>query len=188
MFLLGISAGTGWDAPRWRAVLGSGIDGLLIREKQLEAHPLLDLVRRVQDLAPGLELWVAARLDVALAAGCGLHAPEAYPDVDPALLPLSRPLHAEAHWDARRGGAQLLIAPVLPTPGKGEPWGVRRLHAFLDRLPQAGPRLLALGGVAPGSARALAHPRLAGAALIRALWEAPDPVEAVASLRAEWDR
>lgn len=188
MFLLGITPGTGWDAPRWRAVLGSGIDGLLVREKQLEARALLDLVHRVQDLAPALELWVAARLDVALAAGCGLHAPEAYPEVDPAMLPLSRPLHSEAQWEARRGSAQLLFAPVLPTPGKGEPWGVRRLHAFLDRLPQAGPRLLALGGVAPGALRDLAHPRLAGAAMIRALWEAPEPARAVVALRAEWDR
>ncbi len=47
--------------------------------------------------------------------------------------------------------------------------------------------LFALGGVAPGQARALAHPRLAGAAMIRALWEAPDPGRTVATLRAEWE-
>lgn len=187
MDILAVTPGTGWDASRWRAVLGSGIDGLLIREKQLEARALLDLVRRVQDLSPTLQLWVAGRLDVALVAGCGLHAPEAYPEVDPALLPLSRPLHAEAQWDGRCGCAQLLIAPVLPTPGKNGPWGIGRLHAFLDRLPESGPRLFALGGVAPGQARALAHPRLAGAAMIRALWEAPDPGRTVTALRAEWE-
>ena len=188
MHLLAISPGRGWDAPSWRAVLAAGVDALLVREPQLEARPLLDLVHRVQDLAPGLELWLAGRLDVALAAGCGLHAPEAYPDLDPALVRLSRPLHAEDQWPGRAACTQLLIAPVLPSPGKGPSWGVPRLHAFLDRLDQEGPRLLALGGVDAGNARTLAHPRLAGAAMIRALWEAPDPVGAVESLRAAWPR
>ncbi len=187
MHLLAVSPGTGWEPGRWRAVLGAGIDALLVREKQLEARPLLDLVRRVQDLSPGLELWVAGRLDVALAAGAGLHAPEAYPDLDPALLPLSRPLHAEAQWPARRGAAQLLVAPVHATPGKGRPWGAARLHRFLDGLPPEGPRLLALGGVDPAAAGGLRHPRLAGVAAIRALWEAPDPRRTVDAFRASWD-
>lgn len=183
MFILAVSPGLGFQESRWRAVLGAGIDALLIREKQLPPRALLDLVRRVQDQAPGLELWVAGRLEVALAAGCGLHAPESYPDLDPALLPLSRPLHSESQWPARAGCTQLLIAPVLPTPGKGAAWGQPRLHAFLDSLPEAGPRLLALGGVDPGNAGSLAHPRLSGVAMIRALWEAADPLRVVAALR-----
>ena len=183
MFILAVSPGLGFHESRWRAVLGAGIDGLLIREKQLQPRPLLDLVRRVQDLAPDLELWLADRLEVALAAGCGLHAPESYPDLDPALLPLSRPLHAESQWASRANCAQLLIAPVFPTPGKGATWGQPRLHAFLDTLPETGPRLLALGGVDPGNAASLAHPRLAGVALIRALWDASDPLRVVAALR-----
>jgi thiamine monophosphate synthase len=186
MHLLAISPGAGWDAARWKAVLTAGVDAFLIREKQLEARPLLDLVRRVQDLAPDLELWVAGRLDVALAAGCGLHAPESYPDADLALVPVSRPLHSEGQWEARSGCAQLLIAPVLPAPGKGEPWGISRLHGFLDELPKQGPRLLALGGVNPGSVHSLRHPHLAGVALIRALWSGPDPAAVVEHLRASW--
>lgn len=187
MYILSVSPGQGFAEPRWRAVLSAGIDGLLIREKQLEARPLLELVRRVQDLAPGLELWVAGRLDVALATGCGLHAPEAYPDLDPALLRLSRPLHGEEQWPARSGAAQLLIAPVCAAPGKGRPWGVARLHRFLDGLPAEGPRLLALGGMEPGSVAGLRHPRLAGVAAIRALWDAAEPDRAVAALRANWE-
>lgn len=188
MRVLAISRGSGWDLSSWRAVLASGVDGLLIREKQLEARPLLDLVRRVQDLAPGLEFWVAGRLDVALAAGCGLHAPEAYPDIDPALLPLSHPLHAEGQWEARSRCAQLLIAPVLPSPGKGEPWGIPRLHAFLDGLPGESPRMVALGGVNPDNVHSLWHARLAGVALIRALWDAQDPAGVVERLRNGWKR
>ncbi len=188
MFLLGVSAGFGWDGARWPQVLDSGLDGLLIRERQLEARPRLVRGRRGQDHAPQQEPGGAGRLDVALAAGCGLHAPEAYPEVEPGLLPLSRPLHAESQWQSRRGCTQLLVAPVRAVPGKGEPWGVARLHAFLDSLPAESPRLLALGGVAPDTIRALRHPRLAGAALIRALWERPDPRRTVAALRAEWAR
>ncbi len=186
MHLLAISPGTGWEAARWERMLGAGLDALLVREKQLEAGPLLDLVRRVQDRAPGLELWVAGRLDVALAAGCGLHAPEAYPDLDPALLPLSRPLHGEDQWPGRRGAFQLLVSPVHAAPGKGEPWGAARLHRFLDGLPARGPRLLALGGMHPAAVTALRHPRLAGVAAIRALWEAADPQRVVAEFRTRW--
>lgn len=187
MYILSVSPGEGFAEPRWRAMLGSGIDGLLIRERQLEARPLLELVRRVQDLAPDLELWVTGRLDVALAAGCGLHAPEAYPELDPALLRLSRPLHGEDQWPARGGAAQLLVAPVFTTPGKGRPWGVARLHRFLDGLPADGPRLLALGGIDPTSAAALRHPRLAGVAAIRSLWDAEEPQRVVAAFRTSWD-
>lgn len=185
MHILAISPGLGYEAARWRAVLASGIDGFMVREKHLEAGAMLDLARRVQDLAPGVALWVNGRLEVALAAGCGLHAPEDGPEVDPALLPLSRPLHGEAQWPARRACAQLLVAPVFPSPGKGEPWGAPRLSRFLDGA-AAGPRLLALGGIDPERAGALRHPRLAGVALIRALWEAEDPAGVVARLRAAW--
>ena len=186
MFILAVSPGTGFDAVRWRAVLASGVDALMIREKHLEAGPLLDLARRAQDLAPGLELWLNGRLDVALAAGCGLHAPEAYPEVEPALLPLSRPLHDESQWAARRTCAQLLVAPIFPSPGKGEPWGETRLARFLEGWPEIGPRVLALGGMDATKAALLRHPRLGGVALIRALWGAQDPRSVVDALREAW--
>lgn len=187
MHLLAISPGTGYVAAAWAAVLRAGLDGFMIRERQLEAGALLDLARRVQDLAPDLELWINGRLDVALAAGCGLHAPEAHPDLPPGLVRLSRPLHAEAQWPERCGCDQLLVAPVLPSPGKGPPWGVPRLHAFLDGVPAVGPRLLALGGVDPVSAQSLANPRLHGVALIRALWDSRTPDRVVEDLRRAWD-
>lgn len=183
MILLAITPGTGFDRHRWAGVLRSGVDAFLIREKQLEARALLDAARWCQDEAPGIDLWVAGRLDVALSAGCGLHAPEAYPELDPGWAPLSRPLHAEAQWEDRKTCRQLLVSPVFESPGKGEPWGTARLHRFLDQLPPAGPRLLALGGVEPGNAGLLRHPRLAGLAAIRPFWMG-DPRRAVAAFRA----
>ncbi|GLH74370.1 hypothetical protein GETHLI_28720 [Geothrix limicola] len=180
---MAITPGRGFEAPAWRVVLTSGIDAFLIREKELSARRLLEAARWCQDTAPSVTLWVAGRLDVAFAAGCGLHAPEAHPDLEPGLVPLSRPLHSEDQWLARQMADQLLISPVFASPGKGEPWGVERLHRFLDGLPEAGPRLLALGGVDPTRAQALRHPRLAGLAAIRPFWEG-DPRRSVADFRA----
>lgn len=182
MILLAITPGLGFDAQSWQKVLTSGIDGFLIREKALPARALLDAARWCQDTAPGVTLWVAGRLDVAWIAGCGLHAPEAHPEIDPGLVPLSRPLHHEEQWTTRNHVDQLLISPVFASPGKGEPWGVERLHCFLDTLPEAGPQMLALGGVGTDNAPTLRHPRLAGIAAIRPFWSG-DPVGAVARLR-----
>ena len=182
MFILAITPGEGFDAPRWRAVLRSGADGFLIREPRMEARALLEAARWCRAEAPEVELWVGGRLDVALAAGCGLHAPEAYPELPAGLAPLSRPLHDGSQFEGRREARQLLIAPVFATPGKGAPWGPERLRRFLDAAPP-GPRLLALGGITAENAAALAHPRLDGLALIRAIWAADHPADAVARLR-----
>lgn len=182
MILLAITPGLGFDRGRWEKVLRSGVDAFLIRERQLPARELLEAARWCQDTAPEVTLWVAGRLDVAFAAGCGLHAPEAHPDIAPGLVSLSRPLHDEAQWESRRLMDQLLISPILASPGKGALWGRERLHRFLDRLPTSGPRLLALGGVDPGTAPALQHPRLGGIAAIRPFWE-QDPLRAVARFR-----
>ncbi len=185
MFILAISPGHGSEAVRWKAVLASGIDGLMLREKQMEAGPLLDLVKRVQDLAPQMELWVNARLDVALAAGCGLHAPENYPEIASGLLSLSRPVHSENQIPNRVGCQQLLLGPIFSVPQKGTPWGVKRLHQALDGLP-IGARTLALGGIAPTNSKVLRHPRLDGIAVIRALTDAPEPLRVVDAFRQSW--
>ncbi len=182
MILLAITPGLGFDRERWQQVLRSGVDAFLIREKQLPARELLDAARWSQDTAPEVQLWVTGRLDVAFAAGCGLHAPEDHPDVEPGLVPLSRPLHDEAQWEGRSTAEQLLIAPVFASPGKTAPWGVERLHRFLAGLPESGPRLLALGGVAPANAASLRHLRLGGIAAIRPFWE-EDPARSVARYR-----
>jgi len=186
MFILAITPGEGFDEAKWRRVLDSGIDALMIREKGLDARPLLELTRRTQELAPGLPLWVSGRLDVALAAGCGLHAPEAYPEVPEDLLPLSRPLHDPAQFPARRGAQQLILSPVFPTPGKGAALGAEALREWLDALPPFPGRFLALGGITPSNCAELRHPRLAGVAMIRSLWHAKEPAAVVAKLREAW--
>jgi thiamine monophosphate synthase len=183
MILLAITPGEGFDRGRWQQVLRSGVDAFLIREQELSARALLAAAQWCQDTAPEVTLWVTGRLDVALAVGCGLHAPEAYPDVAPGLVPLSRPLHDEGQWDLRKVADQLLISPIFASPGKGTPWGADRLCHFLDGVTESGPRLLALGGVAPLNTPTLRHPRLAGIAAIRPFWQG-HPERAVACFRS----
>ena len=182
MILLAITPGTGFDAGRWKSVLRSGVDAFLIREKELPPRQLLEAARWCQDTAPEVALWVAGRLDVACAAGCGLHAPEAYPELTPGQVPLSRPLHAESQWPGRSATEQLLVSPVFSSPGKGAPWGPERLWRFLDSLPSGGPRLLALGGVEPANAASISHTRLGGFAAIRPFWGG-HPERAVSDFR-----
>lgn len=186
MIILAVSPGVGFEEASWRRVTASGIDAVMIREKGLGIRALLDLTRWVQDRAPGLKIWVNGRLEVALAAGCGLHAPEAYPEVPETLLPVSRPLHEPSQFGSRRGARQLILSPVFETPGKGPALGVDQLHRRLEALPPFGGDFLALGGITPENCGRVRHPRLAGVAMIRSLWLAADPLGVVGRLREAW--
>jgi thiamine-phosphate pyrophosphorylase len=188
MYILAISPGEGADQARWRRVLDSGIDAFMIREPQLCARDLLVAARWVLTFAPGVALWVNGRLDVALAARCGFHAPEIYPPVPPGLLPLSQPIHDPQQVAERAQAAQLILSPVFAVPGKGQAWGAEGLHRILDQLPPLEARTLALGGITPANAASLKHPRLAGVAILRALWATPEPEACVAGLREAWER
>lgn len=175
------------DESRWKAVLASGIDALMIREPLLDPRELLVIARWARDSAPDVMIWVNGRLDVAVAARCGFHAPEAYPAVPRGFLPpLSMPVHDPAQIPSRAHSQQLILSPVYAVPGKGPAWGPERLHQVLDQMPPLKARVLALGGITPGNAAALKHPRLDGVALIRGLWTSPDPAQCVASLREAW--
>jgi thiamine monophosphate synthase len=187
MLVLAITPGEGFQPSRWQRLLDAGLDGFMIREPALEARDLLEAVRFVQRRAPGMDLWVNGRLDVALAGRCGLHTPEAHPPVPPGLVPRSCPVHDPAQLPARCRCRQVILSPIFPVPGKGPAWGPGRLGAVLDALDPAPVRILALGGITPENAASLRHPRLDGVALIRGLWGAGDPALAVARLRAAWE-
>jgi thiamine monophosphate synthase len=187
MHILAISPGLGAFGPDWRAVANSGIDALMVREKSVSARELLDLCRRVRDMAPHLTLWVADRLDGALAVGAVFHASEDCPPAPPTLCPTSRPLHSISQLPQRNENDQLLISPIFAVPGKGEPIGAKGLHDILDNIPPWKGRLLALGGVTHKNAGDLKHSRLNGVALIRGIWESGDPRATVEALRQAWD-
>src|SRR5438034_1041147 len=101
-----------------------GVNMIQVREKDLSAWELFDLVCRIKDLAAGstTKILVNERLDIALAAGIdGVHLPE---DGLPAgrVRPHVRLLGASVHSvDAARGaeaeGADFVIfGPVFETP------------------------------------------------------------------------
>jgi thiamine-phosphate pyrophosphorylase len=186
MHILAISPGRDMETSKWEAVAHSGIDALMLREKRLDARSLLALGRLVAGMAPGLTLWISGRLDVALALGVGFHGGEDCPDVPPSLCPVSRPLHDASQIQGRAGSDQLLVSPVFDVPGKGGSLGVKGLHEILDKMPAKHGKLLALGGIRADNAAALCHPRLDGVALIRGLWDAASPREAVDGLRNAW--
>jgi len=186
MYILAITPGEGVNFPRWRTVLGSGIDAFMIREPGVETRELLVAARWVREAAPEVTLWVNGRLDVALASRAGLHAPEAYPRVPEGLLPLSQPIHDPGQLEDRSAADQLVLSPIYPVPGKGAAWGPERLHAVLDAMPPRRSRILALGGITPGNVASLKHRRLDGVAVLRGLWAAAEPGQAVAQMRAAW--
>ncbi|MCL1909266.1 MAG: thiamine phosphate synthase [Holophagaceae bacterium] len=189
MHILAISSGNDIEASRWEAVVNSGIDALMIREKQLDARSLLELGKRIRDIAPSLPIWINGRLDIALALGAGFHGGEEYPAITlpSSFCPLSRPLHSIEQIRERGITDQLLISPVFEVPEKKSPLGVAGLHGILEDMPPWEGKLLALGGINPGNAAELQHRRLDGVALIRGLWDSVDPCDTVGRLRAAWN-
>jgi len=186
MHILAISPGMDVEASKWADVVKSGIDALMIREKHLGVRSLLDLGRRIKDIAPNLPIWINGRLDVALALGVGFHGGEDYPQVPASICEISRPLHNIAQLSERRASDQLLISPIFEVPGKGEPIGIQGLHKILDNIPPWRGKLLALGGINTKNAAALRHHRLDGIAMIRGIWDSTHPSGIVDKLRSAW--
>jgi thiamine-phosphate pyrophosphorylase len=189
-------------APSTQALLeaiqraaASGVDWIQIREKDLEARPLAELVRLAMESTRGTstKILVNDRLDVALAAGAaGVHLGEA-----------SLPVHEVAEWRRSSGHAEFQIGaschsvesaraaervgadyiffgPVFSTPSKaafGPPQGIERLREVCAavRIP-----VLAIGGVNAENAASCMEAGAAGFAAIRLFQELSD---AVARLR-----
>jgi thiamine-phosphate pyrophosphorylase len=153
------------------AAIRDGVDMIQIREKDLEAGALFDLVCRVRDAAAGTptKILVNDRLDVAIAANVhGVHLPS---DGLPAarVRPFVRLLGCSTHsleeaMQAERDGADYVVfGPVLETPGK-VPVGVNALRQVTEavRIP-----VLAIGGITPERISQILEAGAAGFAAIR---------------------
>ena len=191
-----VAASNEFAAPRTRMLLQAirsaayaGVDWIQIREKDLEARQLAELVRlAVHDTREtGVRILVNDRLDVALAAGAaGVHLGEMSSPVEKiaewrrSVGPIEFQIGASCHSietarAAERSGADyVFFGPVFVTPSKaalGPPQGIGRLREVCAalRIP-----VLAIGGVNLENAASCMEAGAAGVAAIRLFQKSTD--------------
>jgi thiamine-phosphate pyrophosphorylase len=190
------------DPPALAAVIRraaeAGVDWIQIREKDLDARSLAELVRSAlaETRATGARIVVNDRLDVALAAGAaGVHLGETSLPVEIVaewrraanreqfLIGVSCHSPDAAHAAERGGADYLFFGPVFATPSKaafGPPQGIERLREVCRavKIP-----VLAIGGVTPENAAQCLEAGAAGIAAIRLFQDSPDVAAAVMRVR-----
>lgn len=153
------------------AAIHSGVDIIQVREKDLDARALYELVCRIRDAAAGTttKIVVNDRLDIALAANLdGVHLPA---NGLPAsrVRPLVRLLGCSTHTieeaaQAEREGADFVIfGAVFDTPGKN-PVGLDALRKVCAgvKIP-----VLAIGGITHDNTSQVLDAGASGIAAIR---------------------
>lgn len=180
------------------ACIRGGVDLVQLRDKQLEARPLLqraELARAVC-LAAGVPFILNDRPDLALACGAdGVHVGQ--DDAPPALARrilgpdaiIGLSTHARAEWDAAGGEPvdYLSAGPVNATPTKpGRPGtGI----GYLEYVAGTGRRVpwFVTGGATPHTIPAMAEAGARRFVAVRYLTESDDPEAAARRLRAVID-
>lgn len=185
------------DAVADRPGFGAAAEGLQeaagaelalhLRLREADDRRLFELAGKLADRARATGGWcvVNGRVDVALAAGAqgvqlgagALPAREARRLMGPGVaLGVSAHGPAEARRAARAGANLVLLGTIFPTPSHpGRPGaGLARVAACRD----AGPPLIAIGGITPARARAALGAGARGVAALRGIWEADDPTAA----------
>lgn len=176
----------------------AGVDWIQIREKDLEAQALLELVQAAKRRVSGrCRILVNDRLDVAVAAGAdGVHLGERSLRAGDAkrLMKAHKSASAwigvsahsiEAVREAEVSGADYVIfGPVFPTPSKlayGLPQGVEKLREACRsvKIP-----VLAIGGITRENAEECLRAGAAGIAGIRLFQDAKDLPALMRALRA----
>lgn len=150
-----------------------GVDFIQIREKDLEAKPLMALVESALKICQNAEVLVNSRVDIALAAGAhGVHLPSY--SIPPAVLRRISPAgfrigvscHSveEVRVAEAEGADYAILAPIFAPLSKADqraPLGLQPLREAAGnvRLP-----VLALGGITHENAPACLEAGAAGVA------------------------
>jgi len=153
-----------------RAIAGA-VDMIQVREKDLPARELFELVCKVRDLATGSKtrILVNDRVDIALAAGIdGVHLPAN--GLPPGRVrPLVKLLGVSTHTLQEAAGAEaagadfIVFGPVFDTPGK-KPVGLEPLREVASRVKIS---VLAIGGITTANSEQVLRAGAAGIAGIR---------------------
>jgi len=176
----------------------AGVDWIQVREKDLEAHPLFNLVSGATAAVRGsaAKLLINDRLDVAWTAGAaGVHLGEnSLPIGDvvqekrcsgPENFLVGASCHSPdaAVHAAREGANYVFFGPVFATPSKtafGEPQGLARLAEVCWGVSIP---VLAIGGITAENATACLEAGAAGIAAIRLFQEASDLTALLGKIR-----
>lgn len=178
-----------------RAWAQAGVEMAQVREKDLPARQVYDLVRRIVEppLPEGFLLFVNERFDVALGAGAhGVHLGAASLPVRAVRRSVGRRLRIgysahsveEAAAAARDGADLVTLSPVFPTiskPMSAPPLGIEPLREAVRRV--RGAEVFALGGIDAERAALLRGTGIAGVAMIAELMRSRDPRRTVRDLR-----
>jgi thiamine-phosphate pyrophosphorylase len=181
------------------AAARAGVDLVQIRERGLDDHALLALTREARDAVQGTRARVVVngRSDIALAAGAdGVHlrgdsiAASRVRSLVPPDFVIGRSVHSEAEAAAveREGGCDYLIfGTVFASMSKSDghvPAGVEALGRVCGRVRLP---VLAIGGVTPDRAAAIASAGAAGLAAIGAFIGSEDLPRTCGLLREPFD-
>ncbi|WP_457255122.1 thiamine phosphate synthase [Pedococcus sp. P5_B7] len=196
------------------AALEGGVDGVVVRERQLAPGPRRALGQQVRAAAqaagsPAALLWAAPlpnqprpaggspgpgpdAMTADLLDGVHLRARDPFPHWERPVL-VGRSCHDEddLRRAANEGCDYVTLSPVAATgskPGYGPALGVDGVRALLERaayLNPGAPRVLALGGVEAGAAHQWLEAGAHGVAVMGAVMRANDPANIAARLVAE---
>lgn len=186
---------SGWPATEQAAAaaLAAGLPALMIRDRAASDAELLPIARRLQQKAraAGGLLIINRRLDVAAEVGAaGVHLGAQGPAIAQAraLLGSDALIGYSAHaipeaLDALAAGADYVtFSPVFATPSKEGILAPVGLAPLAELARQAPGRVVALGGISLENIARVRQTGVAGAAVIRAVFCAPDPAKAVREL------
>lgn len=166
----------------------AGRVALQLRSKRQSDRAFLHLARELRELTlrRGVELLVNGRPDIAcLVNADGVHLPASGLSVSEARAYLGDEsqigvsCHTQAELQHANGANYVLLSPYAHSPGKSEPLGSHGFASFTRHLSM---RVLALGGIDATNAAAAIQAGANGVAVIRAVYQAPSPSEALAQL------
>ncbi len=185
-------------APLIRALRGCprGLVGVQLRAKEASDRDLVAWGRmlRAATADHGVVLTVNRRPDVAAIVGAdGVHLPErslapreirsAFPDIG--LIGASRHDRNGLERATVEGASFAFLSPVFPVADKSEPIGI---EGFADAIAGVGIPTYALGGIQIEHIQPLVAAGARGVAVRRAIYRAPEPAAALASLLEELDK